>query len=345
MRKFDLKNLKSVFIVAELSANHNQDKNIAISTIKAAKKAGANAIKLQTFTADTITLKCRNKYFNIEHDTIWDGKNLHDLYNEAHTPWDWHHELFDVARKEGLICFSTPFDKTSVDFLEKLNSPIYKIASPEITDIPLIEYIATKQKPIILSSGISRKEDLELAVNTINAKGNYNVAILKCTSSYPTLLEDANLATISDLSKRFNVIPGLSDHTLGILAPIVAVSKGARIIEKHFILDKSIGGPDVDFSLDFKEFKKMVNAVRDTEKLIGKIDYNLNSKVKKVREIGSRSLFVVENIKKGDKLSENNIRSIRPGYGLHPRHLNEILGKEFTEDLEKGTPLKWNLFK
>jgi pseudaminic acid synthase len=339
MNQFYLNEIDSVFIIAELSANHNQNKDIAIATIKAAKKAGADAIKLQTFTPDTITLDCRNEYFNINHGTIWDGKNLHDLYKEAYTPWEWHDELFSIARDQGLVCFSTPFDKTSVDFLEDLNTPLYKIASPEITDIPLIKYVASKKKPIILSSGIARIEDLQLAIDTIRQEGNNEIAILKCTTSYPTLPEEANLITISDLKNKFQVIPGLSDHTLGILAPVVAVSFGAKIIEKHFILDKTVGGPDVDFSLDFKEFKQMVEAIRIAEKLIGKVDYSLNSKVVKVRELGSRSLFVVKDIKAGEKFTESNIRSIRPGYGLHPKHYNDVLGKFAKIDLIKGTPL------
>jgi pseudaminic acid synthase len=339
MNKFDLQSLDSVFIIAELSANHNQNKDTAIATIKAAKKAGADAIKFQTFTPDTITLDCRNEYFNINHGTIWDGKNLHDLYKEAYTPWEWHEELFSVARNEGLVCFSTPFDKTSVDFLEDLNTPIYKIASPEITDIPLIKYVASKNKPIILSSGISETEDLQLAIDTIRQVGNNEIAILKCTTSYPTLPEEANLLTISDLKNKFQVIPGLSDHTLGITAPVVAVSFGAKIIEKHFIIDKQIGGPDVAFSLDFNEFKQMVEAVRTAERLIGKVDYSLSAKTKKVKELGSRSLFVVEDIKAGEKLTANNIRSIRPGYGLHPKYYFEVLGKASKKDLSKGTPL------
>lgn len=339
---FDIGNSKT-FIIAELSANHNQNKDIAIATIKAAKKAGADAIKLQTFTPDTITLNCRNKYFSIEHGTIWDGKNLYDLYKEAYTPWEWHEELFSVAQQEGLVCFSTPFDKTAVDFLENLNTPIYKIASPEITDIQLIRYTASKQKLIILSSGISRIEDLQLAVETIRQEGNNEIAILKCTSAYPTLPEEANLATIPNIKKIFNVIPGLSDHTLGILAPVVAVSQGARIIEKHFIIDKSVGGPDVEFSLDFNEFKQMVESVRIAEKLIGKVDYNLTPEIEKVRELGSRSLFVVKDIKAGEKLTESNIRSIRPGYGLHPKYYNDVVGKFAKIDLEKGTPLSFDM--
>lgn len=339
---FDLKSIKSVFIIAELSANHNQNKDIAIATIKAAKKAGADAIKLQTFTPDTITLNCRNKYFNIDHGTIWDGKNLYDLYKEAYTPWEWHQELFSIAKNEGLLCFSSPFDNSAVDFLENLNTPIYKIASPEITDIPLIKYVASKNKPIILSSGISRIEDLQLALDTIRKEGNNNIAILKCTSSYPTLPDEANLSTISDIKKKFNVVTGLSDHTLGIMAPVVAVSFGAKIIEKHFILDKSVGGPDVKFSLDFEEFKQMVESVRIAEKMIGKIDYSLSPKVERLRELGSRSLFVVKEIRAGEKITENNVRSIRPGHGLHPKYYYEILGMKTKVLLRKGTPLRMN---
>lgn len=332
----------SVFIIAELSANHNQDKDLAIETIKAAKRAGANAVKLQTYRPDTITIDCDNEYFQINHGTIWDGKTLYDLYRESYTPWEWHEELFEVAKNEGLICFSSPFDKTAVDFLENLYCPIYKIASPEITDIALIEYVASKGKPVILSTGISRLEDIELAVNTIRATGNDQIAILKCTSEYPASPEDANLLTIKNIAETFEVISGLSDHTLGIEAPIVAVTLGAKIIEKHLILNKSIGGPDAFFSLDFDEFSDMVKSIRITEKLLGKINYSLSLKIEKIRQKGARSLFVVKDIIAGEIITEVNVRSIRPGYGLHPKFYNKILGKTAKTDIEKGTPLTWD---
>jgi pseudaminic acid synthase len=328
-----------VFIIAELSANHNQDLSVAIDTIKAAKKTGADAIKLQTYTPDSITLDCDNEYFQINHGTIWDGTTLYKLYQTAYTPWEWHKELFHVAEDVGLICFSSPFDHSAVDLLEGLNCPIYKIASPEITDIPLIKYVAEKQKPVILSSGISRLEDIQLAIDTIRAVGNDQIAILKCTSEYPTPPETANLATIPNIKETFNVIPGLSDHTIGIEASVVATTLGAKIIEKHFILDKSKGGPDVAFSLDMNEFTEMVNAVRKSEQLIGNVDYSLSPKIAEIRKRASRSLFAVKDIKKGDAFTNENIRSIRPGYGLHPKHYYEVLGMKAVQDIEKGHPI------
>ena len=335
-----MKNNKT-FIVAELSANHNGDINVAIETIKAAKRAGADAIKLQTYTADTMTIDCKNEYFIINHGTAWDGEYLYDLYKRAYTPWEWHQKLYEVAKKEGLICFSTPFDKTSVDFLEKLNNPIYKIASFEIHDIPLIKYIATKGKPIIISTGIAEIEDIELAIETCKAAGNHDITILKCTSAYPASPEDANLLTIPDIKERFNVKAGLSDHTLGIEAAVVAVTLGATIIEKHFILDKKIGGPDAHFSLDEIEFTQMVNAVRMAEKLKGKVSYEITEKTKQNKKF-ARSLFIVKDVKKGELITEENVRSIRPGNGLHHKYYFELLGKTFNNDFEKGTPLQKN---
>lgn len=329
-------NFDRVFIVAELSANHGKNKKIAIETIKAAKKAGADAIKLQTYTAHTMTIDCDKKDFLINADSIWDGQNFFKLYEEASTPWEWHEELFDIAKQEDLICFSTPFDRSAVDLLEELNNPIYKIASFEITDIPLIKYIASKQKPIIVSTGIATKNDIDLAIKTIRDQGNNQIALLKCTSSYPAPISQSNLVMIQEFEKEFNVIPGLSDHTLGIIAPVVAVSFGAKIIEKHFILDKSIGGPDASFSLDFSEFKLMVDSVRKAELAIGNKTYKLSEKQKKGKSF-SRSLYVIEDVKKGDIISEKNLKVIRPGFGLHPKNFENFLGKKFNVSLEKGT--------
>lgn len=331
------------FIIAELSANHGGKIEIAIETIKAAKKAGADAIKLQTYTADTITLDSKKECFKINHGTAWDGQYLHDLYKEAALPWEWHQKLFEVAKEEGLICFSSPFDKTAVDLLEELNAPIYKIASFEITDIPLIEYTASKGKPMIISTGIAEIEDIELAIETCKKAGNNDITILKCTSAYPASPEDANLLTIPDIAKRFGVKVGLSDHTLGTEAPAIAVALGATVIEKHFILDKSIGGADAHFSLDEEEFKQMVDAVRLTETMLGKVDYEMTEKKKTSRQF-SRSLFIVEDVKEGDLLTNQNVRSIRPGFGMHPKFLKEIIGKKFKSDFEKGTPLQKELF-
>lgn len=337
-------NKGKVFIVAELSANHGHDLEIAKETIRAAKRAGADAIKLQTYTPDTLTIDCKKTDFVLQHGTIWDGKTLYELYQEAYTPWEWHPELFKTAHQEGLICFSSPFDTTAVDFLEELNVPAYKIASFEITDIPLIEYVASKGKPIIISTGIADENDISLAVETCRKIGNNQIVLLKTSSQYPAKIEDAHLKMIPDLARRFNVLSGLSDHTSGELVPIIATSLGAVLIEKHFILDKKIGGPDATFSLDEKEFKQMVESVRKTEKALGTIDYSLSEKAKRSR-VFARSLYVVKDIKKGETFTTENIRSIRPGFGLHPKFLPEILGKKAITDMEKGTRLTENSWK
>ncbi|OOF45501.1 pseudaminic acid synthase [Rodentibacter trehalosifermentans] len=334
IKNFEINKNSPTFIIAELSANHNGSIETAKETIRAAKRAGADCIKFQTYTADTITIDSRKDDFLIK-GTIWDGKNLHDLYQEAYTPWEWHKELFEVAEEEGLIYFSSPFDKSAVDFLEDLNVPAYKIASFEITDIPLIEYVASKGKPVIISTGIATEEDIQLALDACYRMGNKEVALLKCTSSYPAPIEEANMRMIQDFSERFGVIAGLSDHTMGSAVPVVATCFGGKIIEKHFILDRSIGGPDASFSMNEQEFTEMVKAVRDAEKAIGVVDYQLTEKQQKGKDF-SRSLYVVKDVKAGDVITEDNVRSIRPGYGLHPKYLKEILGKTFTQDLEKG---------
>jgi len=329
---------EKTFIIAEVSANHNQDYDVAKDMIKAAKDAGADAVKLQTYTADTMTLDVDNEYFMIKQDTIWDGRNLHDLYKEAYTPWEWQPKLKKYADELGIILFSTPFDKTSVDFLESMDVSAYKIASFEITDLPLIRYVAQKQKPIIISTGIASLEDIEEAVQVCKDEGNEQVILLKCTSAYPAPLEDANLLTMNDLKERFSVDIGFSDHTLGITAPITAVALGAKVIEKHFILDKSMGGVDSEFSLDIDEFKEMVKAVRDTEKLLGKVSYEMTEKKLKSREF-SRSLFIAEDIKKGETFTEKNVRIVRPAFGLAPKYIDKVLGKNADKDYIKGTPL------
>ncbi len=330
-----------VFIIAELSANHNGSLNTAIETIRAAKRAGADCIKFQTYTADTITIDCDNDDFIIQ-DTIWHGKKLYDLYNEAYTPWEWHEKLFEVAREEGLACFSSPFDKTAVDFLENIGTPAYKIASFEITDIPLIEYAASKGKPIIISTGIADISDIELAINACRSVGNNDIALLKCTSSYPAPIDEANMIIIKDLAERFNVISGLSDHTMGATVPIVAVALGAKIIEKHFILDRSIGGPDASFSMNEIEFSQMVDSIREAELAVGQVDYKLTPKQIKGKDF-SRSLYVVEDIKAGEIISEQNIKSVRPGFGLHPKYFKDILGKTVMRDFKRGDRLSLNL--
>lgn len=333
---FEINKGGKVFIIAELSANHNGSLDVAKETVRAAKRAGADCIKLQTYTADTLTIDSDKEDFKISSGSIWDERTFYDLYQEAYTPWEWHKELMETAKEEGLICFSSPFDPTAVDFLEELNVPAYKIASFEITDIPLIEYTASKGKPIILSTGIATEEDIQLAVEACRRIGNNDIALLKCTSSYPAPIEEANLIMVKDLAERFDVISGLSDHTLGATAPVVATCMGAKIIEKHFILDKSIGGPDASFSLDEKEFKEMVDAVRMAEQAMGKVTYKLTQK-QEAGKAFSRSLYVVNDIKKGDVITEEHVRSIRPGFGLHPKNLKDILGKTVNQSLEKGT--------
>lgn len=333
-----------VFIIAELSANHNGSIATAIETVKAAKRAGADCIKLQTFTADTITLDSKKEDFKISQGTLWDGQYLHDLYKTTHLPWEWHQEIMEVAKEEGLICFSSPFDPTSVEFLEKLNVPAYKIASFEITDIPLIELIASKGKPVIISTGIAEQEDIELALEACRRMGNNDVALLKCTSSYPAPIEEANMCMVKDLAERYGVISGLSDHTMGSTVPVVATVMGAKIIEKHFILDHSLGGADASFSMDEAEFSEMVKAVREAESAIGIVDYTLTEKQRKGRDF-CRSLYVVKDIKAGEVLTKDNVRSVRPGFGMHPKFYHEVLGQKALEDLEKGDPLNADLIK
>ena len=328
----------SVFIIAELSANHNGNLSTAIKSIQAAKRAGANCIKLQTYTSDTLTIDSDKDDFLIKSGSIWDGKNYYQLYKEAYTPWEWHEALFKVAEDEGLVCFSSPFDKTAVDFLEELDVPAYKIASFEITDIPLIEYVASKGKPIIISTGIAELKDIELALDACTRMKNNNIALLKCTSSYPAPINEANMVMVKDLADRFGLITGLSDHTLGSTVPIVAVCFGAKIIEKHFILDRSIGGPDSTFSMNEEEFTAMVKAVREAESAIGVVDYTLTEKQVKGKDF-SRSLYVVDTIEQGELLTEKNIRSIRPGFGLHPKYYSSVLGKKVKKKLTYGDRL------
>ncbi len=333
---------EKVLIVAELSANHAQNLNLAKETIHAMKEAGADAVKLQTYTPETITIKSDKEYFFIKHGTLWDGQTLYELFQKAYTPWEWHAELKELAEKLGLVFLSTPFDRSAVDLLEGFHVPIYKIASSEITDIPLIEYVASKGKPVIISTGIATLSDIEEAVNACKRVGNDQIILLKCVSAYPTPLEDVNLRTIPNMAETFGCPVGLSDHTLGISVPIAAVALGARVIEKHFILSKDIDSPDKEFSLTPEEFKEMVQAIRDVEKALGKVSYELTEKMKKAREF-ARSLFVVKDMKKGEVFTEENVRSIRPGYGLHPKYLKEILGKRARKDIERGTPLSWEL--
>ena len=331
---FDLEK-DGTFIIAELSANHGGKIEIAKKTIKAAKDIGANAIKLQTYTADTITLDCDKEDFIIKGGTLWDDRKLYDLYKEAYLPWEWHEELFKYARSIGIDIFSSPFDKSAVDFLEQFNPSAYKIASFEITDYELIKYTASKLKPIIISTGIATIEEIQDAIDICRSVGNNDIILLKCTSAYPAPLEDANLNMIPSIANTFSVISGFSDHTLGCTAPIAAVTLGAKVIEKHFILDKSIGGADADFSMDKKEFSNMIKVIRETEKLLGKVDYSMTKKKKESRRF-SRSLYISKDIKKGEKFTEENIQSVRPGYGMHPKYLKDILGKISTKNYSFG---------
>jgi len=347
MLKFKVGNKKigrdyPIFIIAELSGNHLQKFDNAVKLIKAAKEAGADAVKLQTYTPDTITIDCNNKYFQIKQGTLWDGQTLYELYKKAYTPWEWQPRLKKIAESEGLICFSSVFDKTAIDFLEKINVPAYKIASFEITDIPLIEYVASKGKPVIISTGIATLSDIEEAVNACKRMGNNQIVLLKCTSAYPAPLEEINLKTIPNLAQTFKTVVGLSDHTLGISVPIASVALGACIIEKHLTLDRKLGGPDAAFSLEPNEFKAMVKSVREVEKALGEVSYDLTEKIKESREF-SRSLFVVKDIKAGEIFTEENIRSIRPGYGMHTRFLKNVIGQKATRNIERGTPLDWKL--
>lgn len=339
---FVLNSTSRTFIIAELSANHLQSKELAIESIKAIKLTGADAVKIQTYRPDTITIKCEKDDFYISQETAWDGQYLYDLYEKAYTPWEWHQELKTVAESLGLVFFSSPFDLTAVDFLEELGVPAYKIASFEITDIPLIKYVASKGKPLIISTGIATLSDIERAVTACHHVGNNQVILLKCTSSYPAPYEEANLKTIQSLKETFKTIVGLSDHTMGATCPIVAVSLGAKVIEKHFILDRALGGPDSSFSMMPEEFKQMVDSIRIAEKAIGEISYKLSPKVLKSRE-HSRSLYFVCDINAGDVITKNNLRSIRPGFGLHPSFQEELLGKRARVKIDKGTRASWDL--
>jgi pseudaminic acid synthase len=330
-----------VYIIAEMSANHNQSLDKAIKIIEAAKFAGADAIKLQTYTADTMTIDCDNDHFQIK-GTIWEGKNLYKLYQEALTPWDWHPKLKQVADKLGLDFFSTPFDLSSVDFLEELDVPAYKVASFELVDIPLLKKIAATGKPIIMSTGMATLAEIDEAIETLKKAGNDQLALLKCTSAYPAPPEEMNLKTIAHLAKTYGVPVGLSDHTLGSAVAVASVALGGCIIEKHLTLTRKDPGPDSAFSTEPAEFKAMVDDIRTVEKALGKITYEITEKQKE-NSVFRRSLFVAKDIRKGECFSNENIRSIRPGHGIHTRHLDQILGKKAVKDIKKGTPLSGDL--
>jgi N-acetylneuraminate synthase len=331
-----------VFIVAELSANHRQKFEEAKKLVKAAKEAGADAVKLQTYTPDTMTIECDAPVFRISGGTPWDGKTLYDLYSAAYMPWEWQPKLKKVADDLGIDLFSTPYDKTAVDFLEEMGVPAYKIASFEIVDIPLIEYVASKGKPIMMSTGMATQDEIEEAVQAARGAGATQIALLKCTSAYPAQPEEMNLRTIPHLAEAFGVPVGLSDHSLEIAVPVAAVALGACIVEKHFTLSRSNPSPDSAFSLEPHEFKAMVEAIRRVEKAIGTVHYGVNELEAKSR-VFRRSLFVVKNMKAGDTFNEENVRSIRPGHGLPPKHLKDVLGRRAVKDIKRGTPLDWDI--
>ena len=329
-----------VYLVAELSANHNQSFDHAARIIEAAKDGGADAVKLQTYTPDTITIASDREEFRIGGGTIWDGRNLHDLYREAYMPWEWQPRLKKLAEDLGMDCFSSAFDPTAVDFLEEMDVPAHKIASLELVDIPLIQKMAGTGKPLIMSTGMATVEEIEEALQSAREAGASQIALLKCTSAYPAPAEEMNLRTIPEMARRFGVPVGLSDHTLGIAVPVAAVALGACIIEKHLTLSRSTPGPDSAFSLEPQEFKAMVDAVRIAEKALGEVHFGLSVKEEASR-VFRRSLFVVEDVKQGEAFTVANVRSIRPGDGLHPRHLTEVLGKSAPRGIKRGTPLRW----
>ena len=332
------------YIIAELSCNHNQDKKIAFQLVDEAYKAGANAIKLQTYTADTMTIKSDKNYFtDCLKDTIWEGTTLYDLYETAYTPWEWHKELKEYANNLGMDLFSSPFDSSAVDFLEKLNIPAYKIASFEIVDHVLIKKIAQTGKPVIISSGMASRGELEEAINLLKENGCSQICMLKCTSAYPAKPEDANLVTIKNMMESYNVLGGLSDHTLGIEVPIAAVALGARIVEKHFTLSRESGSADDEFSLTPDEFKQMVDSIRIVEKTLGVVTYG-GVKKESASKNFRKSLFIVKDVKKGEIFTKENLRPIRPCYGLHTRNYEDVIGKVCKMDVERGEPLSYNMF-
>lgn len=329
------------YLIAEMSANHNHDFEMATRIIKAAKEAGADAIKLQTYTPDTMTIQASNKYFRIK-GTIWEGKELYDLYGEASTPWEWQPELKGIADNLGLTLFSTPFDQTAVDFLERMEIPAYKIGSFELVDLPLLKRIAKTAKPVIMSTGMASLAEIDEGVRALRENGAGQIALMKCTSAYPASPEEMNLRTIPHLAEAFGLPVGLSDHTLGSEVAVAAVALGACILEKHFTLSRAVPGPDTSFSMEPQEFEEMVKAIRNTEKALGKVNYDI-TEYEKASKAFRRSLFVVKDLREGEVFSEENIRSIRPGFGLHTRHLDEIIGRRAKKDISKGTPLAWDL--
>ncbi len=330
-----------VYIIAEMSANHAGSIENAKQIIHAAKKAGADCIKLQTYTADTLTIDCDNEYFHIS-DGLWQGENLYQLYDRAYTPWEWHKELKDEAEKIGLDFFSTPFDVTSVDFLEEIGVQFYKIASFELVDLPLLEYTASKGKPMIMSTGMASLAEIDEAVQTVRKTGNHQIALLRCASAYPAITDEMNLKTMQNMQEIYDVPVGLSDHSLGSVGAVTATALGAKIIEKHFCLDHSIDNADAAFSMDPNEFAQMVKDIRQAEKAIGTVSYGVKKQEEK-NVVFRRSIFCVEDIRKGEVLTEKNVRIIRPGYGLEPKYYDQVLGQRALVDIKRGTPLKFDI--
>lgn len=329
-------------IIAELSANHLNDYDLAVKTIHAMKEAGADCVKIQTVRPESITIDCDKPDFVVKGGTLWDGRTLYDLYKEVYTPWEWHEPLKEVARALDMEFFSSPFDVDAVDLLEGIEVPAYKIASFEITDVPLIRYVASKGKPVILSTGVAGEEDIEDAIKACFDEKNEDIILLKCTSSYPTPYEDVHLNMIPEIRKRFNCFVGLSDHTIGSTVALGAIVLGAKVIEKHFILDRKLGGPDAAFSMEPHEFKSMVASIRELEKAMGKPEIRISETMLKSRDF-CRSLYVVEGMKKGEKFTNANVRSIRPGFGLKPKYINDVIGKVAKRDIERGTPMSRDL--
>ena len=330
------------YVVAELSANHRQDFDEAVALVHLAKESGADAVKLQTYTADTITIRSDRECFRIGGGTLWEGRTLYDLYDEAHTPWEWQPKLKEVANSIGLDLFSSPFDPTAVEFLERMDVPAYKVASPEIVDIPLIQTMARTGKPLTVATGMATLEEIEEAVTAAKQAGAKDIILLKCTSAYPAPPEEMNLQTIPDLAKRFGVPVGLSDHSMGIAVPVAAVTLGACIVEKHFTRSRELGGPDGAFSLEPQEFRQMVDAIRTAEKALGAVHYGVSAQEARSRPF-RRSLFVVADVKAGEEFTASNVRSIRPGNGLHSRYLEKVIGHTATRNITQGTPLSWDL--
>lgn len=330
------------FIIAEMSGNHNKDINRALEIVEVVKECGADAIKLQTYTPDTITLNCDNKYFATQKGSLWEGMTLYQLYEKAYTPWEWHERIFEKAKKLGLICFSSPFDATAVDFLESLETPAYKIASYEISDIPLIRKAARTKKPMIISTGIADLSDIEAAIKACKEEENEKVVLLKCTSAYPSPYEEMNLKVIPHMAETFECVTGISDHSYGAEVAIAAVAQGAKVVEKHFTLSRAEGGVDAEFSMEPEEFARMVKQIRNVEKALGRVTYELTEGQIAGKQY-ARSLFSVENIKKGELFTMNNIRSVRPGDGIPPVYMEQILGRRAAENIERGIPLEWKM--